>query len=133
MFSIISQCRAIGKDGRKRGCVEVTERIVRAHRVGAIYIFNQYSSCSSAVSSVDRNTSSLSIPLCLLPRSFSLFSSFFFLSFALSCAHLFREKHRLYVVSLRLAYLLQNSTKTQKANCYEESFPLRLNVNYFLY
>lgn len=86
----------------REGCVETTERTVGVHGVGAIYIFSQYSSHSSAVSSVERNTPSL-IPLFLDLVSLSLSP------FSLSCSPSSHE-YRFHDVSLNLAYLLPDST-----------------------
>lgn len=85
---------------RKEGASKRTERTAGVHSVEAIYIFSQYSSHSSAVSSVERNTPALS-PLFPDPFSLSLFS--------FSCSSSSHE-YRFHVVSLKLAYLLPDST-----------------------
>lgn len=73
VFNYFRVCRDRG------GCVKTTEWTVGVHGVEAIYIFSQYSSHSSAVSLVERNTPSL-IPL--FPKSLSI--SLFFLTVLLT-------------------------------------------------
>lgn len=99
MFSIISQHGARSGGGR----AEATERSVRVRRAGAICIFSQYSSRSSAVSSVDRNAPSLVPPFpCKLPSFSSTLPLYFpLILVAAAAACLFRAKHRFHVVSTR--------------------------------